>query len=147
MEELKTWITGICTVSLIVAILKSMLPESIVGKTFNITASLVIVLMVILPVKNFDFGEIAFFAKKNEKAVEAKVEEVVSKTSEITDRIIEEKLCEYVSNKAELKTDEITVKCEDGEIKQITLHKDNVQAREFLKRDCGIADEKIKAGV
>ena len=146
MEGLKLWISGICTVSLIVVILKALLPDNVVGKTFNITASLVILLVTVTPIKRFDFEELGFAVKKNDDSVKDKVEEAVGKTNEITDKIIEDKICEYICNKTGLDVKEIDVDCEEGVIKRGRLYKENPAVREILNKDCGIADDIIKSG-
>lgn len=143
MEQIKTWISGICAVSLMISILKSLLPESAVGKTFNVAASLIVILAIIMPIKKFDFDSFELVSLNYEKEISDKIEKAVDDNDKITDRIIEKKLAEYVCNKSDVKLDDIKITCDRGEIISVELSSENEAVKEILIKECGVDEKKI----
>ena len=144
MEEIKTWITGICAISLAIAIIKSLLPETAAGKTFDIIAALLMVVAIVSPIKEIDLSSFRVDIDKGNELLAEKVDEVKEKNAEMIDDIISDKLCEYICNKTGITREDISVICENGEIRKVILYKNNQNAREILKNECGIPLEKIQ---
>lgn len=143
MEAIKNWISGICAVSLMIAILKAILPDNFASKTFNMIASLVLIIAVVGPIKNLEFNAIEFEIAQRDENIEEKVAAVSLKNAEIADRVIEKELCEYICKKANLKAEEIEISCSGGEIIGVILRKNSNEAKEVLKNDCGVDEGEI----
>jgi len=146
MESLKLWISGVCAVSLISVILRSILPEGTVVKMFNIVAAFAVVITIIAPIKKVDFNIFETAINDNTDAIAEKISIVTERNSEMTDDIIEEEMCEYICNKTGADKNSMSITCEKGEITQVVLHKENAEIRQILKVDCGIDERKIKLG-
>ena len=143
MEVLKNWISGICSVSIMIAILKAIIPEGHVGKTFNITASLLLVIVVIAPFKQIDFAEFKIETEQYQTLLSEKIEKVNEESVKLTDDIIEEKIIEYICSKTGENPSEISVSCKNGEVVQVILYKKNDEIKNLLKTDLGIPEERI----
>ncbi len=143
MDAIKEWISGICAISLMIAILRSLLPESAVGKTFNIAASLLIVIALISPLKKIDLDEFKLNVAKSDRLVEEKVQQVTEENAKMADRLIEKELCEYICKKTNMNSNDISIVCNNGEIERVVLHKRNTEAKRILTEECGVDINKI----
>lgn len=138
MEAIKSWISGICTVSLMISVIKSFLPKNTAGNTMNIICSLLIVVVIIAPIKKIDFNFLEFEISESERALSDKVEDVVYETEKLTDIIIEKELCEYICNKTDLDLKDIEITCDKGEIIEVVLYCQNEDVIKILENEYGV---------
>lgn len=143
MEVIKNWVSGICTVSLMISVLKAILPKNTAGNTMNIISTLLIIVVVVAPIKKMDFNITEFEVSENDRILNEKVEKAVDGTEKLTDDIIEKELCEYICNKTGLGFDDIEIVCDQGEITAVILSCENEDAIKVLESECGINRDMI----
>ena len=107
-ELIRNWLVGITGASMLLAIAESMVPEGNGRKIVNLAGSLVLVLVAIGPIANFDVGLLTEEMKMFESEVQNRSEELTVKEDFLYENIIEEKTVTYILDKAS----ELGIYCE-----------------------------------
>ena len=143
LDLIKNWLVSICAVSLLASVLNAIAPESNAKNALKMCCALLLTIVVITPLKKFDFD---FFTESYEEMnaeLDEKISEIAEENKKIKDDIIAETLYEYICKRGKLAENEIEINCENGEIKSVILYRESEEIIKIIEQECGIEKDKI----
>ena len=151
MEAVRSWITGVCVASILVAVAMSLVSKNSVGRVVRLVGSIIIVFAVFLPISRWDATDLArsishYDVKPDEIATRANTENTKMKTL-----LIANKLSSYILERAKTLgiTCEVSIGFEPGQTTpsriMVALPPKAKEKREALSalivKECGIKPE------
>ncbi|MEG2857315.1 MAG: hypothetical protein RR994_01690 [Clostridia bacterium] len=107
MEAIRSWITGIAAVAILVGIAKSIAPNNAAGEITRVVAAVLLIIAILAPIKSIHVSNI-FKAERNYNVSQNKLDKKATTENEkIATSIIENELSTYISKRAE----QIGIKC------------------------------------
>ncbi len=143
MEMIRNWISAICAVSLMTAVLSAITPNGTPASIMRMSCAFLLVIVLVAPIKKIDFDNFSFLTYKMDEIVNEKTENAVRENEKINNDIIESSIREYICKRAEIKEKEVEVIYEDGEIKKIILYTTKKEAVYVIENDLGVKREQI----
>ncbi|UOO37138.1 hypothetical protein IZU99_07660 [Oscillospiraceae bacterium CM] len=100
-EAIRTWVIGLAGAALITAVAMTVTPEGKTKKIVSLICGLMTILALIRPLKGFDYVSFAKNLASYKQEASAFSADVSDADEKLTRRIIEEKCCAYILDKAE----------------------------------------------
>lgn len=158
MELVKDWVGGICAVTIIVSVIKAVVPQNSAGRCVQLAGALVLIMAVISPFKSLSVSDIMKNDRGYELEFERQSRHLQEENENIQKEIIEKEISSYISQRLldfGLDCEGIAVevvKRKDGylypeEIRIITDRKvseaERKEIKKTVKRECDIAEDRV----
>ncbi len=105
MQGIGSWIAGICSASLIVAVVSSVAPKNSAGRVCIMMGSVMVIVALLSPIFDISGRSLLDIGSDYRREIEKKIEE----TEKVKNDIIESELSSYVLNKAGAKEENCKV--------------------------------------
>ncbi|MCI2056686.1 MAG: stage III sporulation protein AF [Oscillibacter sp.] len=100
MEKVRVWLTAVVAVSILITLAQSLIPEGTLRKIASMTGGLLLLIVLLLPVKGLDVGDLKLDYGDYEEKIAARQEELQSDTQEELSKLIAEKTEAYIKDEA-----------------------------------------------
>lgn len=144
MEVIRNWISAICAISLMTAILSAVTPNGTTAGIMRLSCAFLLIIVLISPIRKIDFDYFSDLTIEMDDRVNEKIKSAVEENEKINNDIIENSIREYICKRADIKEDEVKVSYRDGEIEKITLYTPKKEAIYVVTNDLGVKREMIE---
>ena len=118
MQGISSWVSGLCAMSLVVAIISAVSPKNSAGRVCVMMASVLVMVALVSPILNLREISLLDAGRSYERKIQRKIEETTEKAEKLKKDIIENELSTYVLNKAGVSEAacEVKINTEDGKV-------------------------------
>ena len=154
MEKIRTFVSAVCAVAMIGAIVGALVPKNSSGKISIMCVGIIMMAVIISPIKNVGKNIFSDYTEDIEYELSKKLENTAEENQKIYDNIIEERIEAYIlqRSKEENIVCEVSVVCKNGEVTLARIvgetAEDIKKASQIATSECGIlkTEERINDG-
>lgn len=149
MEVLQNWITGICAVSILVAVARAITPKTAPAGAVRMIGGLLLVLAILLPLGKLDVAQLRFDNRRAEQALADQTARLSAENEKIREDIIAESLSAYIWKRAGCREGalRVRVRCENEIPTQVILYAapevNTARILKLIEEECGFSRAQV----